>query len=85
MRLKRLQRGLGSGHGLKHKMIMGVIRVMSGHPAPDILRTLFYRPEFFGDPFSKLLQSVMRGPGEWTVGEREVFAAYASKLNRCVF
>jgi hypothetical protein len=28
---------------------------------------------------------VMRGPSEWTVGERELFAAYTSYLNRCPF
>jgi len=27
----------------------------------------------------------MRGPSEWSVGERELFAAYTSKLNQCVF
>jgi hypothetical protein len=27
----------------------------------------------------------MRGPSPWTVGERETFAAFVSRLNRCVF
>jgi hypothetical protein len=27
----------------------------------------------------------MRGPSEWTVGERELFAAYTSYLNRCPY
>jgi len=27
----------------------------------------------------------MRGPSEWTVGERELFAAFVSRLNQCVF
>jgi hypothetical protein len=28
---------------------------------------------------------VMRGPSQWSVGEREIFAAYVSQLNQCVF
>jgi len=27
----------------------------------------------------------MRGPCEWTVGERELFAAYTSYLNQCPY
>jgi hypothetical protein len=50
-----------------------------------VVRTLFYRKEFFGQPFSRLTQQVMRGPSAWTVGEREIFAAFVSRLNQCVF
>jgi hypothetical protein len=52
---------------------------------PDVVRTMNYRSGFFGGPCSALLQSVMRGPSEWTVGERELFAAYTSYLNRCPY
>jgi hypothetical protein len=44
-----------------------------------------YRPEFFGRPCCDFAQMVMRGPSEWTVGERELFGAFTSKLNRCAF
>jgi hypothetical protein len=27
----------------------------------------------------------MRGPSEWRVGERELFAAFTSRLNQCPF
>jgi hypothetical protein len=30
-------------------------------------------------------QAVLRGPSPWSVGERELFAAFTSKLNQCVF
>ena len=53
--------------------------------APGVVRTLFYRKEFFGRPFSELTQQVMRGPSPWSVGERETFAAFVSRLNQCVF
>ena len=81
MRLKRVEHG----HRLPQKLILGIIRLMSGRRAPDIIRTLFYRPEFLGKPMSAWTQAVMRGPSEWSVAERELFAAFTSKLNQCVF
>lgn len=81
MRLKRVR----SGHRLKQRLILGVIRLMSGREAPDVVKTLFYRPEFFGTPMNALFQRTMRGPSSWTVGERELFAAFVSNLNRCRF
>jgi hypothetical protein len=65
-------------------MLLGVMRVMMGH-APGVVRTLLYRKEFFGRSFSALTQQVMRGPSAWTVGEREMFAAFVSRLNQCLF
>ena len=73
-----------SGHRLGDKLMLGVMRLMMGH-APGVVRTLLYRKQFFGRPFSELTQQVMRGPSEWTVGERETFAAFVSRLNQCVF
>jgi hypothetical protein len=81
MRLRRVEHG----HRLKEKLILGVIRVINRRRAPDILRTLFYRPEFLGRPMSEWTQAVMRGASEWSVAERELFAAFTSKLNQCVF
>jgi hypothetical protein len=80
MRLKRVH----AGHPLPDKMMLGMIRVLMGH-APGVVRTLRYRKGFFGRPFSELTQQVMRGPSEWSVGEREIFAAFVSRLNQCVF
>ena len=51
----------------------------------DISLALRYRPELFGEPFSELLQQVMKGPSEWTEAERELFAAFVSALNQCPF
>jgi len=80
VRLKKVH----TGHRLREKAILSVMRVMTGH-APGVVRTLFYRREFFGRPFSELTQQVMRGPSPWSVGERETFAAFVSRLNQCVF
>lgn len=81
MRLRRLE----SGHGLKGKLVLALIRLMRGADAPDVVKTLLYRPGFFGQPFSDLVHEALRGPSEWSVGERELFAAYTSKLNHCRF
>jgi hypothetical protein len=49
------------------------------------MRTLRYRRESFGAPHAAHTHAVMRGPSEWTVGERELFAAFVSRLNECRF
>ena len=51
----------------------------------DIGQALQYRRQMFGGPFSNLLQQVMRGPSEWTAGERELFAAFVSSQRQCPF
>lgn len=80
MRLKKVHQG----HRLGDRIMLGVMRLMAGH-APGVVRTLRYRKDFFGRPFSELTQQVMRGPSPWSVGERELFAAFVSRLNKCVF
>jgi hypothetical protein len=80
MRLKKVHQG----HRLPDKLMLTMMNLIVGH-APGVVRTLRYRKEFFGHPFSALTEQVMRGPSEWTVGEREMFAAFVSRLNHCVF
>jgi hypothetical protein len=60
-------------------------QVLADRPVPDIARVLSYRTELFGIPFSECLEDVMRGPSEWSVGERELFAAFVSRKNQCPF
>ena len=80
MRLQRVHRG----HSFGDKLRLAAMRIMAGH-APGVVRTLLYRKEYFGRPFSELTQQVMRGPSAWSVGEREIFAAFVSRRNQCVF
>jgi len=80
MRLRKVHQG----HRLPDKLMLTMMDLIVGH-APGVVRTLRYRKEFFGHPFSELTEQVMRGPSEWTVGEREMFAAFVSRLNQCVF
>jgi hypothetical protein len=65
------------------------LAVLDGPHAPEgalgVIKTLLYRPELFGGPFSEELDVVMRGPSDWSPGERELFAGFASALNQCLF
>jgi hypothetical protein len=81
MRLARVEHR----HRLKEKLKLGLIRVLSGRRVPDVVKTILYRPELWGRPMCEWTQAVLRGPSQWSVGERELFAAFTSKLNQCVF
>ena len=65
------------------------LSVLEGGHAPaeavGVVKTLLYRPERFGRPFSDALEVVMRGPSEWSPGERELFAGFTSLLLQCPF
>jgi hypothetical protein len=76
---------LDRGHTFKMKAVMKLISVMSRMPVPDVIKTLMYRPEFFGKPMGGVFQEAMRGPSEWTVAEREMMASFVSKTNECEF
>lgn len=80
----RLQ-NVTAGHGWATKVKFALIRLVSGAPVPDVVKTLQYRPETFGKPYCDFLQAIMRGPSDWSVGERELFASFVSRQNRCVF
>ncbi|CAN5837690.1 hypothetical protein BH11MYX2_BH11MYX2_20020 [soil metagenome] len=76
---------LDHGHTFGKKALFVLIRLLSRHPAPDVVKTLMYRPEFFGGPMNDVFQEAMRGPSEWAIEERELMAAYISKTNECEF
>jgi len=76
---------LDHGHTLPQKLLLRFIRWMISSPVPDVVKTLMYRKKYFGDPQSRLTERVMRGPSAWSVGERELFAAFVSSLNQCAF
>jgi hypothetical protein len=73
------------GHRWPQKFILAIIRLSTGKPALDVVRTLLYRPQFFGNHFNSLCQAILRGRSDWSVGERELFAAFVSKQNQCPF
>lgn len=74
-----------SGHDPVAAAVLAEVRSASGAEPLDVVKTLHYRPELFGAPFSEALDLAMRGDSDWTPGERELFAAYVSSLNQCPF
>ena len=77
--------GPDTRHPLAKRLIHAIIRRKSGAEVPDVVKTLHHRPRFFGTAFSKWTESVMRGPSDWTQGDREVMAALVSSWNQCLF
>jgi uncharacterized peroxidase-related enzyme len=62
---------------------MALIRVFSGHPVVDAVKLALYRPDFYGA--GPLTHEAMRGQSDWSIGDRELMAAYISKANQCPF
>jgi len=81
MRLDVLNRGYGPGT----KLLFALIRLMSGNPVPDAAKLVFYRPDFYGVLAKEFTHEAMRGPSGWSVGDRELMAAYVSKVNDSAF
>jgi hypothetical protein len=78
-------RCLEEGHEPQEAQVLDLIRSQRAAEPPDVLKTLHYRPDLFGRPFSDALELAMHGPSDWSVGERELFAAFVSSLNQCPF
>ena len=74
-----------SGHAPAEAAMLAQIREGTGVEPLGVVKTLLYRPELFGGPFSEALDQVMRGPSEWSAGERELFAGFTSLLRQCPF
>ena len=73
------------GHGPAEAAVLDQIRQARGVEPVGVLKTLYYRPELFGRPYSAALDAAMRGPSDWSDAERELFAGYVSYLNECHF
>ena len=50
-----------SGHGEPERQVLAAIETQSGRPPSDVIKTLYYRPDLFGKPFSEVLDVAMRG------------------------
>ena len=79
MRLAILDRG----HGLGTKALFAMIRTFSRQPVLDVIKLVKYRPEFYGGPMQKVTHEAMRGPSAWSVGDRELMAAFMAQANDC--
>jgi len=72
---------LDNGHRLRARLFLSV----TGPDAPDVPRTLLYRPDFFARPLLAIAVPAMRGPSYWTAGEREYLAMRTAQLHQCPF
>jgi AhpD family alkylhydroperoxidase len=58
---------------------------MSRQPVLDVIKLVKYRADFYGEPMGSVTQDAMRGPSTWSVGDRELMAAFVAKTNQCEF
>jgi len=76
---------LDSGHSLATKALFAFIRTVSRQPVLDVVKLVKYRADFYGSPMQAVTQEAMRGPSPWSVGDRELMAAFVAKTNQCEF
>jgi uncharacterized peroxidase-related enzyme len=76
---------LDSGHSLATKALFAFIRTVSRQPVLDVVKLVKYRADFYGSPMQTVTQEAMRGPSPWSVGDRELMAAFVAKTNQCEF
>ena len=81
MRLRILE----NGHGFGTKALFALIRTVSRQPVLDVIKLVKYRADFYGGPMSRVTHEAMRGPSPWSVGDRELMAAFVAKTNQCEF
>ena len=79
MRLTILDRG----HRLRTKALLALVRLVSRQPVVDAVKLALYRPEFYGA--GQLTHEAMRGSSAWSIGDRELMAAFVSRVNECQF
>lgn len=76
---------LDSGHGFGTKALFALIRAVSRQPVLDVIKLVKYRADFYGGPMEGVTQEAMRGASTWSVGDRELMAAFIAKTNQCEF
>jgi uncharacterized peroxidase-related enzyme len=76
---------LNHGYRPATKLLFAVIGLVSRQPLPDAAKLVFYRPDFYGTQAKAFTHEAMRGPSAWSVGDRELMAAYVSAVNDSAF
>src|SRR5215813_1222357 len=76
---------LNRGYGPGTRLLFALIRLLSRQPVPDAAKLVFYRPDFYGSRAKEFTHEAMRGPSAWSVADRELMAAYVSKVNESAF
>jgi alkylhydroperoxidase family enzyme len=81
MRLSEIERG----DGVINRLLISLISMVSGTRLPDAARLAFYHKNFFSRPLGAWTHAAMRGPSDWTIGERELMASLIAKWNSSQF
>jgi len=81
MRLNQVEKG----DGFLQALLIRFISMVSGMRLPDAARIVMYHDDFYGKPMAAWTQAAMRGDSNWSVGERELFAAITAEWNSCAF
>ena len=76
---------LNHGYNPATKLLFAVIKLFSGQPLPDAAKLTFYRPGFYGAQAKAFTHETMLGPSAWSVADRELMAAFVSKVNQSAF
>lgn len=76
---------LDNGHGFGTKALFVLIRTVSRQPVLDVVKLVKYRADFYGGPMQGVTHEAMRGPSAWSIGDRELIAAFVAKTNQCEF
>jgi uncharacterized peroxidase-related enzyme len=76
---------LDGGHRFGAKILFAIIRAVSRQPTPEVLKLVMYRPDFFGAHMKAVTHEAMRGPSQWSIGDRELMAALVSKASGCEY
>jgi uncharacterized peroxidase-related enzyme len=76
---------LNHGYRPATKLFFATVRLFSGRSLPDAAKLVFYRPDFYGGPAKRFTHQALRGPSDWSVGDRELMAAVVSQANESAF
>ncbi len=81
MRLRILE----NGYRPLQKVILNIVRAITGGKVPGPILVLSYHRELCGKYLAACYQEGMRKASEWSLGEVELFAAFVSRLNECKY
>ena len=81
MRLEILE----SGHTGEQKQQFAHMAAQ-GSKLSDMMKVCLYRSDFFGRAFLDFVDATLHEqPSFWPQGERELFGAFVSLLNQCIY
>jgi uncharacterized peroxidase-related enzyme len=68
-----------------NQLRLWILNACLGEITSDAARAAFYRPGLFSKSYFKFQHRLMRGKSEWSIAERELFAANVASRIQCEF